>query len=249
MGGLTGRIAWITGGGSGIGAAGARALAAAGAYVVVSGRREAALADVVAGIVAAGGAGEAAVVDVAHEGSVREVADRIAAAHGGIDILVASAGVNVPDRSFATLDPTAWTTLINVNLNGTMYAIQSVLPGMRARRDGLVIIVSSWVGRHPVLLGGPGYNAAKQAVVALSHSLNMEECGNGIRSSVIMPGEVATDHIMKRAVPPSPEELARLLSPDDVGQMIRVVAEMPPRVCVNEVLISPTWNRNFIAAN
>ncbi|MBX3536934.1 MAG: SDR family NAD(P)-dependent oxidoreductase [Chelatococcus sp.] len=249
MGGLTGKIAWITGGGSGIGAAGARALAAAGAYVVVSGRREEALATVVDGIVAAGGAAAAAVVDVADEASVRGVADRIIAERGGIDILVASAGVNVPNRSFASLDPATWKTLIDVNLNGTMHAIQSVLPGMRARRDGLVIIVSSWVGRHPVLLGGPGYNSAKQAVVTLSHSLNMEECGNGIRSSVIMPGEVATDLIMKRPVPPPPEELERLLRPDDVGQMIRLVAEMPPRVCVNEVLISPTWNRNFIAAN
>ena len=248
MSGLMGKIAWITGGGSGIGEAGAKALAAAGAHVVVSGRRSAALAHVVERIVASGGTAEAAVVDVTDEASVRSVADSIIASHGGIDILVASAGVNVPNRSFAALDSATWTTLIDVNLNGTMYAIQSVLPGMRARRDGLVIIISSWVGRHPALMGGPGYNAAKQALVTLSHSLNMEECGNGIRSSVIMPGEVATELIMKRAVPPTPDELERLLRPDDVGDMIRVVAEMPARICVNEIVISPTWNRTFIKA-
>lgn len=243
---LTGKIAWITGGGTGIGEAGARALAAAGATVVVSGRRAAELDRVVAAIRATGGKAEAAVVDVTDAASVGAVADRITSIHGHIDILVASAGVNVPKRSFAKLDTASWTMLIDANLNGTMYAIQSVLPGMRTRGDGLVIIISSWVGRHAVLLGGPGYNAAKQAVVTLSHSLNMEECGNGIRSCVIMPGEVATELILKRAVPPPPEEMARLLQPDDIGRMIRVVAEMPARVCVNEILISPTWNRNFI---
>lgn len=101
MSGLVGKIAWITGGGSGIGEAGAKVLAAAGAHVIVSGRRSEALNHVVERIVASGGTAEAAVVDVADEAQVRSVADSIIANHGGIDILVASAGVNVPNRSFA----------------------------------------------------------------------------------------------------------------------------------------------------
>ncbi|CAO3439582.1 SDR family oxidoreductase [Azospirillum doebereinerae] len=243
---LANSVAWITGGGSGIGAAGAKALALAGATVVVSGRRREELDRVAGAIREAGGRAEAAVLDVTDEAAVRRTAAAILEAHGRIDTLVASAGLNLPNRSFEALGPGDWARLVDVNLNGAMHAIQAVLPAMRERRTGTVIIISSWVGRHAVRLGGPGYNATKQALVALSHSLNMEECGNGLRSCVIMPGEVETGFLTQRAAPPPPEELARLLRPDDLGRTIRFVAEMPPHVCVNEILISPTWNRNFL---
>ncbi|MEP9347767.1 SDR family NAD(P)-dependent oxidoreductase [Xanthobacter sp. KR7-225] len=244
---LEGRIAWITGGGSGIGEATARALAQAGAHVVVSGRRAGELDRVAASIRAGGGRADALPLDVADADAVARAADAIGAAHGTIDILVASAGLNVPNRAFADLDIASWDKIVAVNLSGVMYAVAAVLPGMRAAGGGLVVIVSSWVGRHAVKLGGPAYNATKHALVALGHSLNMEECGAGIRACVVMPGEVATDILAKRPAPPPPEELARLLDPSDVARMIRAVCEMPPRACVNEILISPTWNRNFIA--
>lgn len=246
MNALADSVAWITGGGSGIGEAGARALAQAGATVVLSGRREDALHRVADAIREDGGKAETAVLDVADETAVRRVAMTILDRHGRIDTLVASAGMNLPNRSFREVGSEGWRQLIDVNLNGTMHAIQAVLPSMRERRSGTVIIVSSWVGRHALLLGGPGYNAAKQALVTLSHSLNMEEWRNGLRSCVVMPGEVATDLLGKRPSPPPAEELARLLQPDDLGRTIRFVAEMPPHVCVNEILISPVWNRAFI---
>ncbi|QRG06331.1 SDR family oxidoreductase [Xanthobacter dioxanivorans] len=244
--GLGGKVAWVTGGGSGIGEATAGALARAGAHVVVSGRRQVELERVAQGIRAAGGSADAAPLDVADADAALRVADGIRAARGRIDILVASAGLNVPNRSFATLDTAAWDTIVGVNLSGVMYATAAVLPAMRAAGDGLVVIVSSWAGRHAVKLGGPAYNATKHALLALGQSLNMEECANGIRACVVMPGEVATDLLNQRAAPPPPEEVARLLRPEDVARMIRAVAEMPARVCVNEILISPTWNRNFI---
>lgn len=243
---LADSVAWITGGGSGIGAAGARALAQGGAAVIVSGRRREELERVVGAIRDTGGRAEAAVLDVTDEPAVRRTAAAILEAHGRIDTLVASAGLNLPNRSFRDLGPGDWGRLVDVNLNGAMHAIQAALPSMRERRAGTIIIISSWVGRHAVLLGGPGYNATKQALVALGHSLNMEECGNGLRACVVMPGEVETDFLTQRAAPPPPDELARLLRPDDLGRTIRFVAEMPPHVCVNEILISPTWNRNFL---
>lgn len=244
---LEGKIAWITGGGSGIGAATARALAEAGAHVVVSGRRAAELDRVAADIRAQGGQADTLPLDVADAGAVADTGAQIAATHGAVGILVASAGINVPNRAFAALDTASWDRIVAVNLSGVMYAVSAVLPGMRTAGDGLVVIVSSWVGRHAVKLGGPAYNATKHGLVALGHSLNMEECANGIRACVVMPGEVATDILAKRAAPPPPEELARLLDPSDVARMIRAVCEMPARACVNEILISPTWNRNFIA--
>ena len=108
-----------------------------------------------------------------------------------------------------------------------------------------LVLVSSWAGRYATRLTGAAYNATKHAVVALSESINDEEGANGIRSTVIMPGEVATDILKSRPVPPSEAQMARMLQAEDLGATIRFVAEMPPRACINEILISPTWNRFY----
>jgi NADP-dependent 3-hydroxy acid dehydrogenase YdfG len=80
-------------------------------------------------------------------------------------------------------------------------------------------------------------------------SLNLEECANGIRATAICPGEVATPILRNRPIPPSEEELARMLTPEDLGRTIRFVAESPPHVCFNEILVSPTWNRMFLGGD
>jgi NADP-dependent 3-hydroxy acid dehydrogenase YdfG len=121
-----------------------------------------------------------------------------------------------------------------------------VLPAMRERRDGVVINISSWFGRYANPLAGPGYSATKHAVNALTEQLNIEECANGIRASAILPGEVATPILEKRPVPPPPEERARMLQAEDLGRAILFIATLPPRACVNELIISPTWNRFYL---
>jgi len=83
-------------------------------------------------------------------------------------------------------------------------------------------------------------------VVAMSHSINMEECVNGIRSTVLCPAEVATPILDKRPVPVTPEDRARMLQPDDLAALILFVATRPKHVCLNEVVISPTWNRGYV---
>jgi NADP-dependent 3-hydroxy acid dehydrogenase YdfG len=243
---LQGKVAWITGAGSGIGRAGAVELAKGGASVVLSGRRSGQLDEAVAEIRAAGGKAEAVPLDVADQDAVAQAASGILARHGRVDILVNSAGINLPTRFWKTLTPESFQQIVGINLNGALYCIHAVLPAMRARKDGLVINVSSWAGRFETYMTGPAYNASKHAMAALTLSLNDEECVNGIRACVIYPGEVATPILRNRPKPPSPEEIARMLQPEDLGQTIRFVAEMPPRVCVNEVLISPTWNRFFL---
>ncbi|WP_315811853.1 SDR family oxidoreductase [Bradyrhizobium sp. SZCCHNR2028] len=240
------RIAWITGGGTGIGEAGALALAADGWMVIVSGRRTAALQAVVAKIAAAGGTAEAVPLDVAKAADVQAAADAILARHGRIDLLVNSAGVNVPKRRWDDLTIDGWNQLVEINLNGVLYCMKAVLPAMRAQQDGTIINVSSWAGRHVSKMPGPAYTSTKHAVLALTHSFNMEECVNGLRACCLMPGEVATPILEQRPVVPSAEEQARMLQPEDLGRTIAFVANMPPRVCVNEILISPTWNRGFI---
>ncbi len=245
-GALTGKVAWITGGGTGIGRAGAEALAAAGATIAVSGRRRNELDETVRRIEAAGARGEAHVLDVADPAAVKRVAEAIIGRHKRLDILVNSAGINLPKRFWKNVEVEGWRQIVDVNLNGMLYCMHAVLPTMRSQRDGVIINVSSWAGRHAAYLTGPAYNATKHAVVALTHDFNMEECVNGLRATCIMPGEANTPIMTNRPVPPAKEELERMMQPEDLGRAIRFIAEMPPRVCVNEMLISPTWNRIFL---
>jgi NADP-dependent 3-hydroxy acid dehydrogenase YdfG len=240
------RIAWVTGGGSGIGEAGAEALAADGWTVVVSGRRKAALDAVVAKITRNGGSAEAIPLDVARAAEVQKAADDIVARHGRIDLLVNSAGINVPKRRWADMELEGWNQLVEINLNGVLYCMRAVLPAMRKQQDGCIINVSSWAGRHVSKMPGPAYTTTKHAVLALTHSFNMDECVNGLRACCLMPGEVATPILKLRPTVPSEEEQAKMLQPDDLGRTIAFVAGLPSRVCVNEILISPTWNRGFI---
>jgi NADP-dependent 3-hydroxy acid dehydrogenase YdfG len=243
---LRGKTAWITGAGSGIGRSGALALAEAGAFVIVSGRRAELIKAVADEIAAVGGKAEAIPLDVGESGAVAEAGAEILARHGHVDILVNSAGVNVANRHWKSLVVEDFDRIFATNLNGTLYCIAAVLPTMRRRKDGVIINVASWAGRFPSFYVGPAYNSSKAAVVALTHSLNDEEGPNGIRACALCPGEVATPILAKRPLPPPPEDVARMLQPEDLARAIRFVAEMPPHVVVNELVISPTWNRLLI---
>src|SRR6266850_2746082 len=240
------RVAWVTGGGSGIGESGAEFLAADGWIVVVSGRRKDALDKVVAAITKKGGKAEAVVLDVSNKADVDKAAEQILARHGRIDLLVNSAGINVPKRSWADMELEGWDKLVDINLNGVLYCMRAVLPAMRKQKDGIIINVASWAGRHVSKMPGPAYTTTKHAVLALTHSFNMDECVNGLRACCLSPGEVATPILKLRPVVPSEEEQARMLQSEDLGRTIAFVASLPPRVCVNEILISPTWNRGFV---
>jgi NADP-dependent 3-hydroxy acid dehydrogenase YdfG len=243
---LKGKLAWITGAGSGIGLAAAQALAAAGATVVLSGRRAEPLQAEAARLRAAGSAADAEPLDVADAAAVAAVAQRILARHGGIHILVNSAGLNSPNRFWKNQTVEGWREVIGINLDGSFHTVHAVLPTMRAQRDGLIINVSSWAGVHHPRLTGAAYNASKHAVTALTETLNMEECVNGIRACAICPAEVATPIMDRRPVPPTAQDRARMLQPDDLGATIRFIAELPAHACINQLIISPTWNRMYI---
>jgi len=242
---LNDKVVWVTGAGSGIGEAAAIALAGEGAKVVLSGRTRSKL-EAVAGRIGAAAAVEAG--DMSRADQVQAIAARIVDKFGRLDILVANAGVNITPRSWAQLTPEGVDELVGGNLNSVFYCVTAVLPTMRAQQDGLVIITASMAGRFISLLSGPGYTAAKHGVVALSHTINMEECVNGIRSTVVLPGEVATPILDKRPVPVSAEERARMAQSEDVGDLIRYIAGLPKRVVVNEVMICPSWNRGYVAS-
>lgn len=240
------RVAWVTGAGTGIGLAGAQALAAEGWHVVLSGRREQLLADAAAQIAAAGGRAEALALDVTDAQTAEATARRIAARHGRIDLLVNAAGINVQRRSWAECSAADWQRVLDINLKGTVHTMRAVLPMMRAAGAGAIINVASWAGRFTAAMPGAAYTASKSAVAALTHEFNIEEFRHGLRACCLLPAEVATPILKQRPVPPSDEEMARMLQPQDLGRTIAFVARMPAHVCVNEILISPTWNRMFL---
>ena len=124
--------------------------------------------------------------------------------------------------------------------------MRAVLPAMRAQKDGVIINVASWAGRHVSKMTGPAYTTTKHAVLALTHSFNMDEFKNGLRACCLSPGEVATPILKLRPVPPSAEDMAKMLQPEDLGRTIAFVASMPAHACINEILISPTHNRSFV---
>jgi NADP-dependent 3-hydroxy acid dehydrogenase YdfG len=243
------KIVWVTGAGSGIGLAGAQALAAAGAVVVMSGRRGEILEREAESIRKKRGHAEVETLDVSDATAVERVVEVIAARHGKIDILVNSAGLNNTVRFWREQTVEGWDEIVRINLNGTFYCTRAVLPLMRAQRDGVIINISSWAGVYTSALVGAAYNSSKHGVVSLTETLNMEECVNGIRACAICPAEVATPIMDRRPVPPSLEERAKMLQPEDLGNAIRWVAEQPPHVCINEIIISPTWNRLFVGGS
>ena len=108
--------------------------------------------------------------------------------------------------------------------------------------------MSSWAGRFYSLLTGPAYSAAKHGLMALNASINMEECINGIRACALCPGEVWTPIIDRRPDQLPDDVKAKMLRPEDVGEAVAFVARLPRTVCINEMIISPTWNRGYVAS-
>jgi len=242
------KVAWITGGGTGIGLATAQRLAGQGWHVAVSGRREAELKAACDAIAAAGGTAEAVPLDVSDAAAVSKAAEGILARNGRIDALVCSAGTNVPNRYWKDLTPEAFAKVSAINLNGVAFCVGSVLPAMRAAGGGSIVVVSSWAGWRYLPFTGAAYGATKQGLSPLVESINDQEGGNGIRATHVCPGEVATPILRSRPVPPPEEDIARMLKPEDVGDAIAYAVNAPAHVCLNEIVIGPTWNRIYRGA-
>jgi NAD(P)-dependent dehydrogenase (short-subunit alcohol dehydrogenase family) len=184
---LSGKVVWVTGGGSGIGEAAALTLAREGAAIVLTGRRLEPLENVAQHVRAAGGTAHVQPGDLTEPAAVRRIGDFIVQEIGRLDILLNNAGVNINDRHWDKLTPENARLMINGNLAAAAQCVTVALPIMRQRQDGLIIHTASMAGRFIGGFPGPLYTAAKHGVVAMSHSINMQECVNGIRSCVFLP--------------------------------------------------------------
>lgn len=242
---LSGKIVWITGAGSGVGESAAVLMARAGATVVLTGRRVEPLEAVAARIASEGGTAMVAAGDVTDKAMASSVVAQIVARFGRLDILVNNAGMNIKNRKLAELTPDTVDEMVAGNLNGAYYNVLAALNVMRQQKDGVLIHTASWAGKYISQISGSTYSTAKAAVIAMSETINIEEFRNGIRSSVLCPNEIATPMLEKRPVKVTDDEKARMLQMDDMGNLIVYIASQPPHVCINEVVISPTWNRFY----
>jgi NAD(P)-dependent dehydrogenase (short-subunit alcohol dehydrogenase family) len=190
---LEGRVAIVTGGGSGIGTVIARTFASAGAKVAIAGRCQERLAQV-----ARETGAEAIPADVTDEGSVRALFERVDALFGGLDILVNNAGIAGPVANAADMDIAAWDETMAINVRGAILCIKYAVPRMKARGGGSIVNMSSLMG----LKGTPmrsAYTASKYAMLGITDAVSQEVGVHNIRVNALCPGAV-NGELMQRVI-------------------------------------------------
>ena len=231
MGRLAGKIAIITGAASGIGKATAERVAAEGARTVVADLNADGAGEVAVAIAAAGGQATAVQADLGDTGSVRTMVEAAVTAYGGLDILHNNAAATLlaatKDLSVSAADPDVWDQTLQVNLRGTMVAIQAAVPHMIARGGGSVINTASGAGLAGDLRN-PAYGASKAALISLTRYVATEFGKQGVRCNAISPGFIV--------IPEKPGREAvhatmlrhhltpRLGRPDDIAALVVFLA-------------------------
>ncbi len=230
------RRAIVTGGSRGIGLAIARALAAAGDSVMITGRDSGHLARAVRtlrGAATGQAIIESAAVDVRDRAAVTKLVADTAKRFGGLDTLVNNAGVGV-FTNVASMSDEDWARVIDTNLTGVFYCCRAAIPEMTRAGGGWIINIASLAGRNYFPEGG-AYCASKAGLIAFSESLMQEVRFDGIRVSVVMPGSVATEF----SGPVSSDDESWKLSPDDVAEAVMDLLNHPGRSLPSKVEIRP----------
>ena len=244
---LDGKIAIVTGGGTGIGRATATMLAAEGATVIVVGRRRGPLDEVVSEIGRARGTAFARVSDLEKNEESRALVAWTLATFGRVDLLVNNAGHSSRARNIRWITEEEWRSVLAVNLDAVYVLTQAVLPGMLERKEGTIITVASLAADRPGLVGGAPYGAAKAAVRNLMGHVHNVYRNHGIRATTVVPAEVDTPILDNRPMPPSAQARATLMQSEDVAAAILLCATLPHRTVVEEIVMSPTHDRERAA--
>ena len=231
---LSGKIAVVTGGGRGIGAAIAAKLAAMGANTVICGRTKAPLKKTAESIRATGAHCEAMACDVTDLTALEALARRVEQNFGGCDILVNNAGVGGFSSPLHELPPAEWEKILNTNLRGVYFGIRAFAPMMIRARRGDIINISSLAGKN-ALPKGAAYAASKWGLNGLSYSAAEELRAYGIRVTVICPGSVDTE-----LSPHTGKDPSKMLRSEDVAHVVAMVVTQEPRSFASEILIRPT---------
>jgi len=240
---LAGKVAVITGGGSGIGRAVALRMAGAGARVFILGRRLEPLHEVVEELrkkgIGGGGSITPLSCDVADDKAVETAFKTVFEAVPAVDILVNSAGLNILARKAENLSIAEYRKVMAANTDGAFYCIHAVLPGMRKQKSGLVVNISSIAALRGLPIAGAAYCASKAAMSALGSAISSELWEQGVRVTNICPGEVDTPILDQRAEPPTTEARTLMLQADDVAEAVMMVASLPHRAHVSHLVIKP----------
>lgn len=244
---LDGKIALVTGAGTGIGRETAILLAQEGARVILTGRRIGPLEEVVTSIEKAGGKAIARAFDVGYRDAILETVAWVKSNVGPIDILVNNAGSASKVLNARFISEAEWNATVNVNLTAVFNLTQAVLEDMIARKEGTVITVSSLAVVNPNLLGGAAYGAAKAGVKNFMTFLHNTYRNQGIRATTILPGETDTPIMDNRARPPLEGERAVMLHPHDVARAVLLCASLQKGAVIPELHICPTFMRDTSA--
>ncbi len=235
---LANKVVLVVGGGTGIGLGIGAGFAREGARVVLSGRTESSLA-AAKEMEDVGSKFHTHRVDAVDRESVAQLVSWTENELGPVDILVYCAGMNVPQRSFADLDPAEFDQIMNVNATGAFNCIHAVLAGMRERGAGLIINVVSVAGIRNLKLAGLGYCASKFAQSSIGRFANLEALEDGVAITNLYPGETNTPILDKRPVPPPPGKRASMVHPEDIADMAVAIAKLPARATVPEIVVTP----------
>jgi len=238
---FAGKIALVTGGGNGIGAATCRAFAAQGARVAVLDRDAASAERVAVEITGRNGQAAAYAVDVADRDAFARLTEGITEAWGGIDILVNGAGTTVR-RMIGEMGVEDWNRVLAVNLTGAFNGIQAVLPHMRARGGGAIVNIASIAGQRISFGGTANYTASKAGLLGLTRHAAYELAPDGIRVNAVCPGPTATGF---GGAMPSEEAkatralkipLGRMCEPDDIADPVLFLAGRAARMITGVAL-------------
>jgi NAD(P)-dependent dehydrogenase (short-subunit alcohol dehydrogenase family) len=223
-------VALVTGGGSGIGAACARALAALGAHVVVADISAASAEDVASAIEAGGGRACARTLDVTDPRAVDALVDAVVEESGGLHVAVNNAGVTVPILPVADVPDDDWRRVTSINLDGVFYCLRAETRVMRAGgAGGSIVNMSSVMGRIS-RFGSAPYAATKHAVIGLTKGAALDHAQDGIRVNAVGPGFIRTPLIAARYTDEDEQVISsrwpmrRMGTPDEVGQMVAWLA-------------------------
>lgn len=192
MGDFDGKVALVTGGGSGIGEACAKDLAAQGATVVVTDINLEAAQRVLSEIEAAGGRGSAIQHDAASAEAHRAVVDQVVGEHGALHLAVNNAGVGAGPEVAGELALEDWDRVIDINLNGVLYGMRYQLPAIEAAGGGAIVNMASIHGLVATGLGASAYTAAKHGVVGLTRQAGTDYGPRGVRVNAVGPGYIDT---------------------------------------------------------
>ncbi|MEW2580682.1 SDR family oxidoreductase [Streptomyces syringium] len=236
------RTAVVTGASSGIGAATARHLAAAGYRVLLTARRKDRIEALAAELTEAGHEAVAHTLDVTDRAAV----DAFAAGVGGsVEVLVNNAGGALGSETVATADPADWRTMYEVNVLGTLHMTQALLPALTGSGDGTVVVLSS-TAALATYEGGGGYVAAKHGAHVIAETLRLELCGSPVRVIEVAPGMVRTDEFAVTRFRGDEEKAAAVyagvaepLTADDVAETIAWAVTRPSHVNIDLLVVRP----------